>query len=269
MNLSAFARAYRAVLANSWATMVQYRAAVVLWTLWSLGGPVIQLAVWAAIAGAQGGAVGGFTRDAFVAYFLVQMIVYHFTSAWQVYEFSYQIRQGSLSFQLLRPFDPSHYIVAGNVAFKLLNLVWLIPIWAGLFWIYRPHFAPSLGQAALFIVTLVWAGALRFLWVHCWAMLSFWTVRASNISDLFEGVVYLVGGGVAPIAVLPPLLQSVAGLLPFRYMLGFPIEVALGRVAGADAWWGIGWMAFWTALFFVVYRALWAAGLKRFGAVGA
>ena len=69
------------------------------------------------------GPLSGYDRGSIVAYFIVQSIVYHFTVAWQAYEFSYLIRSGTLSVRLLRPFDPSHYIVVGNIAFKLINLV--------------------------------------------------------------------------------------------------------------------------------------------------
>src|SRR5690606_21283 len=113
-----------------------------------------------------------------VAYFLVQSIVYHFIAAWQAYEFGYLIRTGTLSARLLKPFDPTHHFVASNIAFKAVNLIWLIPIWAGMFLYFRPELSITLPRALIFVVALVLAAALEFLWTQVFAMLAFWTVRA-------------------------------------------------------------------------------------------
>src|SRR5690606_243192 len=106
---------------------------------------------------------------------------YHFTVAWQVYEWGYYIRTGALSTRLLKPVDPSHHIVAQNVSFKLINLIWLVPIWAGLFLYYRPQLPWGWERAAWFVLALALAAALNFLWVHFFAMFAFWTVRADAI----------------------------------------------------------------------------------------
>lgn len=248
--------------------MLQYRASVFLWTLWSLAGPIIHLAVWSSIAQAEG-SVGGYDRGGLVAYFIVQSMVYHVTSAWQVYEFGYLIRTGTLSAQLLRPFDPVHYIVSNNVSFKLINLVWLIPIWTAMVIYFRPAVVLSPVQTGMALLTLAMAAVLTFLWVHCWAMVAFWTVRADSFFNLAEAFAFLVGGGIAPLALLPDVLQRLSSGLPFYYMLGFPIEVAIGAVPLNQAGRGFLIGCLWIAIFFGIYRGLWRLGLKRYGAVGA
>lgn len=261
-------RGYVALFRLSWSEMLQYRASVFLWTLWSLSGPIIHLAVWSAIIEAEG-ALGGYDRGSIVAYFLVQSIVYHFTVAWQAYEFSYLIRTGTLSVQLLRPFDPSHYIVANNVAFKLINLVWLIPIWTGMMLYFRPQIELSWERGIGFVVSMTLAAVLYFLWVHCWAMLAFWTVRASAFFEFTDVIGYLIGGGIAPIALLPGGLRTLALYFPQYYWNGFPVEVAIGTVEPGSILSGMGITVVWIIVLFLVYRLLWRRGLRRFGAVGA
>ncbi len=263
-----FLASYRALLVARWSEMLQYRASVFLWTLWSLAGPIIHLSVWRSIQEANG-SIAGYDGNDIVLYFLIQSIVYHFIAAWQAYEFGYLIRTGTLSARLLKPFDPSHHIVASNVAFKAVNLIWLIPIWTGMFLYFRPEFSISLSRALLFLVALACAAALEFLWTQVFAMLAFWTVRADSIFDLSEALSFLVGGGLAPVAFLPPLLGQISAFLPFYYILGFPIEVATGTVAIDAVWSGIFKSVAWSVVFFVGYRLLWRAGLRRYGAVGA
>lgn len=259
---------YRALLANHWSEMLQYRASVVIWTLWSLAGPIIHLSVWRSIAEAEGN-VAGYGTGEIVAYFLVQSIVYHFIAAWQAYEFGYLIRTGTLSARLLKPFDPSHHMVSGNVAFKAVNLIWLIPIWTILFAYFRPEMVVTFERSALFGGALAMAAALHFLWAHCFAMLAFWTVRADAVFDLFEAISFLIGGGVAPVAFLPAVMSGIGQYLPFYYMVGFPIEVATGAIPIDQVWGGLLAATVWSVALFGIYRLLWRAGLRRYGAVGA
>lgn len=266
--LGTFGRSYRALVDQAWSLMLQYRASVFLWTLWSLAGPLIHLSVWRSIVAANG-SLGGYGEADIVAYFIVQSIVYHFTVAWQVHEFGFFIRTGRLSFHLLRPLDPSHHIIAANAAFKVINLVWLIPIWAGMFLYFKPEISFEIGRVVSFAVALLLASILNFLWVHCWAMLAFWTIRANSFYELFDAVAFLFGGGIAPVALLPGLLQAGSRYLPFYSMVGWPIEVAVSR-AGASTFYGHLWITcLWIAVLFAVYRALWIRGLRRYGAVGA
>lgn len=262
------ARGYRALFHVSWGEMLQYRAAVFLWTLWSLAGPVIHLSVWSSIIAVEG-ALSGYDQGSIVAYFIVQSVVYHFISAWQVWEFSYFIRSGSLSTRLLKPFDPTHHMVANNVAFKLINLVWLVPIWTGMYLYFRPEIPWEWTRLLHFALALLLAATVNFLWAHCWSMLAFWTVRASAFFEFADALGYFIGGGLAPVALLPGFLQTLARFHPNYYVIGFPIEVGIGALdlaaARATMMASLGWIV----ALFAVYRLLWRQGLKRFSAVGA
>ena len=266
--VKSFARSYVALLRLYWSEMLQYRAAVFLWTLWSLAGPIIHLSVWSAIVEAEG-ALGQYDRGGIAAYFLVQSVVYHFTSAWQAYEFSYLIRSGTLSTRLLRPFDPSHYLVVNNVAFKGVNLVWLIPIWAAMYLYYRPALDFSWQRVVHFSLALAGAAVLQFMWAQMWAMLAFWTVRVAGYYEFAEAIGYFIGGGLAPVGLLPEALRVLSPWLHFYRVFGFPIEVAIGVVPPGEVWPGLLKTALWAAAYFILYRFLWRRGLARYSAVGA
>jgi len=66
---------------------------------------------------------------------------------------------------------------------------------------------------------------------------------------------------------MPSWLHHTAELLPFRYALGFPVELALGVETGSVI--GGSAIAFaWIAAFIIVYALLWRRGIRRFQAVG-
>ena len=147
--------------------------------------------------------------------------------------------------------------------------MFLIPIWVGLALILRPAFDPDWVGIALFAPSMVMAAVMSFLVGSCFAMLAFWTTRSMSFWDIWISLTLLLGGQVAPVAVLPGLLQQAAMVLPMRYTVGFPIEVALGRVQGVELVAGLAIQAGWTVAAAAAFVLLWRAGVKRYAAVGA
>ncbi|MCW5880897.1 MAG: ABC-2 family transporter protein, partial [Anaerolineae bacterium] len=119
---------YRALFRTQLAVEMQYRASLVIWLIGAFLEPVIYLTVWGVVAQSSGGEVDGFTRADFAAYFIVVMLVNHFTFSWIMWEYEYYIRQGLLSPLLLRPLHPIHRDLADNLAYKLLTMVIVTPV---------------------------------------------------------------------------------------------------------------------------------------------
>lgn len=67
---------------TSLASMLQYRAALVIWLIGHMLDPLIYLAVWTAVTRSGGGSAGGYTAAEFAAYFVILMIVNHATFTW-------------------------------------------------------------------------------------------------------------------------------------------------------------------------------------------
>src|SRR3979411_2368879 len=120
-------RIYRQLLIAQIQAAAQYRIQAVLWMLFSIIRPVIFLAAWTAVSTAQGGSVGGYTTSDFAAYYIALTIVGHLTTAWNSFEFEFEVRQGRLSPKLLRPLHPLHYSVVENLIWKLTTLPALVP----------------------------------------------------------------------------------------------------------------------------------------------
>ena len=62
---------------------------------------------------------------------------------------------------------------------------------------------------------------------------AFWSTRSDALVLMQDALVFVLAGQIAPTDLLPDALRTVAEWLPFRYMLGFPIAVLLGRVQEA------------------------------------
>jgi ABC-2 type transport system permease protein len=89
------------------------------------------------------------------------------------------------------------------------------------------------------------------------------------VNNIYSASFWFLSGVVAPTSLLPPLLQQVAVVLPFRYTVAFPIEVLLGRVQGESLVGGLVTQLAWIAVAYLLFRLFWRAGLRRYSAVGA
>ena len=96
-------RAIPTLLRVGLAEAVAYRAEFLVWLL-STNMPLVMLALWSAVA--RDAPVGRFGQRDFVAYFLAALVVRLMTGAWVVWELTFEIRQGTLAFRLLRPIHP-------------------------------------------------------------------------------------------------------------------------------------------------------------------
>jgi ABC-2 type transport system permease protein len=259
---------YLAFLRVAIAIELQYRASSVIWLLGIVVEPVIYLAVWSAVADAQGGDVGGFGPREFAGYYLVLTLVNQLTQGWHMWEFQYRVQQGQFSFLLLRPVHPIHGDLVENLAHKAVMQAVLLPVLGALAWIFAPRVAADPWALALFLPALALAFALRFVVEWALALACFWTTRIMAVNQTYFAVLFFLSGRVAPVALLPQGLQWAADALPFRWMIAFPVELALGRLSAAEIAGGFAAQALWLGVAALGLAALWPRALRRFSAVG-
>jgi ABC-2 type transport system permease protein len=259
---------YAAFLRLAIAVELQYRASSVIWLLGMVVEPVIYLAVWSAAAAAQGGEIGGFRASDFAAYYLVLTVVNQITSSWHMWEFQFRVQQGQFSFLLLRPVHPIHGDLAENLAHKLMMQPFLLPMVCALWLAFAPELALEPWALAAFLPALALAFALRFTVEYALALACFWTTRILAVNQTYFAVLFFLSGRVAPVALLPQGLQWAADALPFRWMIAFPVELALGRLSPAEVATGLAAQAAWIGVAALGLAALWPRALRRFSAVG-
>jgi ABC-2 type transport system permease protein len=196
------------------------------------------------------------------------MVVNHLTFSWVMYNFEYRIRPGDFSFALLRPLHPIHSDIADNVGYKLLTLLIMAPAVILLSLAFGADFHPSLWAALGFLPALALAFLVRFLLEWAFAMAAFWTTRVDALNQVYFVASLFFSGLIAPLSLLPGPLRTISALLPFRWLLAFPVDMALGRLSQREALIGFVAQLAWLAVTVALLRFLWPAGVRRYAAVG-
>jgi ABC-2 type transport system permease protein len=243
-----------------------YRAEFVIWVLTSTL-PLIMLAIWTAAA--QGGPIGRFGQADFVAYYLGALIVRQLTGSWVLWELAMEIRQGVLATRLLRPIHPLLAYSAQSLAGIPLRAVLAVPLALVLL-------ATSGGHAltrdpvllGAFVLSLFFSWLLQFLVMAAIGTLGMFIQSAVAVFDVWMGLFAIFSGYMIPLELLPRWIRGAAEALPFRYMLGFPVEILTGGADRARAAVGIGVQAIYALVVAAALALLWRAGTRRYEAYG-
>ena len=267
--MKALAELYVQQFKTTMASMFQYRASLLIWMIGQVLEPLVYLIVWSTVSNNGGGSIGSYTTGAFAAYFIVLMVVNQVTYTWIMYEFEQRVSDGTLSFDLLKPVHPIHGDIADNISSKLITLPLMIIIAAGLAAGFHVSLSPPLWTIAAFIPALLLAFLVRFLLEWTLAQAAFWTTRVSAANQTYFVLMLFLSGQIAPLALLPYPVRVAATILPFRWTVGFPVELLIGRLTPAQALMGLGAQAAWLVIGFLLLRVVWRAGVRIYSAVGA
>jgi ABC-2 type transport system permease protein len=262
-------RVYAQQFKTTFAAMMQYRASLLIWMIGHVLEPLVYLIVWSTVSKSQGGSVGSYTAGGFAAYYIVLMLVNQVTYTWIMHEYEYRVRQGYLSFALLKPVHPIHSDIADNLSSKLISLPVLLIVAGVLALAFHPTGSPSAWAILAFIPTLILAFLVRFLLEWTLAMAAFWTTRVSAINQVYFILILFLSGQIAPLSLFPRWLQVAANVLPFRWMIGFPVELFLGRLTPLQALEGATAQIAWVVASLILVRIVWRAGVRVYSAVGA
>ena len=259
--------AYRALLRANIGIGIAYRARLTVWILSSLF-PLLMMAVWLAVVDEVGPASGWDIND-FVSYYAAAALLYHTTTSYLVWTWDRELRSGDLSFKLLKPIDPFHQYLTQELGFRVVVLVFLLPVLVGLT-LFLPDltYSPSVFQWLMAVIAVGAGFLLNVLMSLAFATIGFWTTQAGNLYALWWGIGAFLSGWIAPLQLLPDPVARAALLLPFRSSMGLPLEIILERLTIAEIGLGLAVTAAWMAIFALLYRLGWRRGLRQYQAVG-
>lgn len=264
-------RAWPTLMRVGFAEAIAYRAEMLVWVL-ATTMPLVMLLLWTAVA--EGAPVPGasgrtWSSGGFVAYFLVVFVVRQLVSSWASWEINFEVRQGLLSMRLLRPIHPIISFAAQNLAYMPFRFVVSLPV-VGVLLLSSGAAHLTTDPAVLGVTSVAMLGAwlISFFANISIGALSLYMESSVKIMDVWLAAFFVFSGYLFPIDLFPPWLKAASDWLPFRFMVGLPVELltkghALGEVLPLLArQWG------WAAGFIALAVFLWRWGIRRYQAFG-
>ena len=123
---------------------------------------------------------------------------------------------------------------------------------------------PSLAAAALALPALALAVAGNVVAQHAFAGAAFWLRDTKSAWFLYQKLVFVLGGMLLPLEVLPRPVEIVAKLLPFAAFSYAPARLASGHV---EPGWLLVQLAWLVTLALLAFKTF-SAGERRFVRVG-
>jgi ABC-2 type transport system permease protein len=79
------------------------------------------------------------------------------------------------------------------------------------------------------LLAIVLSFCLRFTMQYTFALLAFWTERASAVEQFWFLLYTFLSGMVAPLALFPDAVRAVVLWTPFPYLIYFPASILINQ----------------------------------------
>jgi ABC-2 type transport system permease protein len=201
------------------------------------------------------GVIQGFTFMEMITYSSISTIITYTLTSWLEFFVEEDIKTGRISNILTKPVN---YVVfrvydeLGRILFKILTRV--IPLSLVAFLLM----GISLPSSPLFFFSAVISLFINIcisLLVGMWAIMSKGSIW--GMSKTVDAVSEIMSGSLIPLYFLPAWFASIAYVLPFQAVYNIPISIYLGKMAGYEAFIGLGIQLAWLAVLIVVVHFVW------------
>ena len=233
---------------------------------------VFTMLLWRKVLG-ESGQIGVFDLQRIITYYFLVVLFQDITYPGPFWEIIDHIRDGGLNVFLSKPISYPGYIFALKLGINIpyLFLSFLTLFLLGVFVGFNKYlvFPPNIFYFVLFLVSFFLAVVLGFTLSFIFSALTFWLEEGRGIEVFLEFLISLTSGVILPVSLYPGFLKTLCNLLPFRYILNFPVEVYLGIARGRALYLGFLAQASWALIVLLLLKFIWNEGLKRYEAVGA
>jgi len=247
-----------------------YRSNFLIRGFFSLARLAVVFILWgAAYAGVA--QIGGYSIGQTFTYFTVLIALQFMIGAFnEDYQIGEEIRNGLINQFLLKPIDYYVYRFTVFLAARAVSGVLVLVPLLLVFPLIREHltFPGDPWRLLAGVPALILGALIQFTLAYCFGLLAFWFLEIQGFVILSFAAETLLSGQIFPLDLMPPALFHASQYLPFYYMMYFPAAIFTGRLGPADALGGLAVAAGWVALFVIVARVLWRAGLRKHTAVG-
>lgn len=269
MLLMMMLKKYRAWFKIGLVNAFYHRGEMAVWSVIHVLPLVAMLVIWPIIYQ---------TTDTIQSYNLAEIITYYvagnFISGLVQNQFDTwlagTVRRGDIAKDIIQPIPLQVKTLVGESSWKLLRqMVFSLPLLAIILLISRQPFIwptpiGALQLAVMIIIGFVISGLFNLFVVGT----AFVFEQAQSLTHLRWALVTILGGSLIPLTFFPGPVQTIANLLPFKFVYAVPTNIWLGKTTvnqfSIDVALGIGWIL----ILSIIMKRYWNKTIKSFTAVG-
>jgi ABC-2 type transport system permease protein len=261
-------RKFFAYAAVAWQRATVYRGERIASLITETIPLVVMLSLWQFLR--ETGRLSPVEANTLAVYFILATMFNRLTASYFEDWMSDEIKDGNISIMLVRPMSPQIFLMANELVWRFSSLVYAIPLY--LYFVPQYFRAESVTSSvsgillAIALVVLSFFSRFYVSWIV--TITGFWMdkVRAlAHFKWMMEG---LFGGQWLPLTFFPPLLISIARVLPFFGWYFLPIQLVIGEMTVVEAIPDVGIALVWTFALYVIAQIMWSNALKKYSAVG-
>lgn len=268
-----FFRRYFPFTLSSFYDMFAYKGAFFLYSMGTTLRSIIMLFLWKAVFSNNPNAViAGFTMEEMIVYVFLSDIVSR-TVYNGIDEFIfYEIKDGSIAINLVRPISFHWRMFFLAVGTALTDFLFAgLPIWIGLtlvLYFTTGAGLPSVLNLMMFFVSFGLSFLLMFFFNLCFGFLGFITTNGWGLSHTKYTLVNILSGRLIPLSFFPLWAQEIFKYLPFGSMTYTTLLIYLGKLTPLQALGTMGIQLAWAAGFAVLSILIWRLSVKRLTILG-
>lgn len=257
---------FRVVLENNLA----YRGHAFVWMFFDLLWIGVFPFIWLFIINAQGGEVQGWNASMIIIYYVIMAVFSNIVMMHPEVHLAYQISEGLFTNHIIKPFNYISYAFFQESAYKMVRIITFMPFLIPLVYVIH-RFGGLLevsAQIPFAAISTILAIPIFFLTAIIVGMACFWLEDSFAVYTMFWASTGLFGGQYAPFELMPPILNMIASVLPFKYAIYFPLRLFSQAVPQAEILLGLSMQLLWITILAIVSAIVWKRGLRRYSAVG-
>lgn len=206
-----------------------------------------------------------------MTYYLLTGIFLGFFNEKIIKHFERWVNEGQLSQLLVKPVNASLFLFFRRTGQRLAvtiisTIIFIIPV------ITIPAIRNTINFTLPTLLWLVIFSLLSnlFLYIFYWVLgnLAFWLINLDGVRNVTVNLINILKGLWFPLDLAPQAFQNILSLLPFQYVMFYPIKIITSERSQAENIKGLTVLSVSIILMLILSRFLWKKGLKRYDSVG-
>lgn len=249
--------------------MSVYRARSIVWLFIDIFILFIMPFLWLSVYG-DAGSIAGFDKRQMVTYFIGVAVVRVAVSSHLEVKMRQEIKDGRFTNYMVKPMNHLLYTIMREQGWRAAYTLHFIPVLLAALFIFKDYIELNftLQTISFVIIAFIFSHILFSLLNYIIGITAFYLIDADSAAQFFWLAFSLFSGTIAPLVFFPQWLQRVADVLPFKYLVSFPLTIFFNHYTTREMLTGYGIQIMWIAASLLVISITFKRGIKKYEAIG-